>query len=67
MGQVDDESGGKAVLELCTKLVASALANAESCGIERAAKLIEAEYSDDWRDLPKLVATIRALSNGGKE
>lgn len=35
--------------------------------LRRAAKLIGAEYSDDWRIIPKLVAAIRALSNGGKE
>ncbi len=30
--------------------------------LRRAAKLIGAEYSDDWRIIPKLVAAIRALS-----
>ena len=33
----------------------------------RAAKLIGAEYSNDWRIIPKLVAAIRALSQAGEE
>ena len=35
--------------------------------LRRAAKLIGAEYSDDWRIIPKLVAAIRALSQAGEE